>query len=366
MEGRHVSDEINNTGGSAEDPDYRTSIALFYTGGDVQKAGEMLDGTYRDIHALKAYFTSATLSGAFIIFYNIKHLKLVDSFVHVTSGVAGKNPDPGLSWWEFEKAVNNAVRNEEHDDILGRTLRDGITRSFSIGFITDLNKYLENEDDISLNRLLQKVVQDSLGLQRVEMKVLAESTTSLDVEIKSLTTRKLDRQTLETQKMNAAGQVRAIEGEAASNVPREGVDGVKLILKASFILSPIKGKDVAKLQVGDRIRINLVDRNPRAVSVAKAFNAYDEQNNKFLPVNARIKQIEKIEGNGTEIYALLAKGVLARIVEEEDNIKVAMDPNYVWQVEENAESKANIAGLMVVLLIIAICTAVVIALIKLL
>jgi uncharacterized OB-fold protein len=247
-----------------------------------------------------------------------------------------------------------------------RTLRDGISRSFTKSFIADLNRFLENEDEISLHRIVQKVVQDALGLQRVEMKVVAEHTTSLEMELKSLTTRKIDPHNLETQKLDAAGQVRPLEEKPARNVPQVGVDGVKLILKASFILSPIKGKDITKLQVGDRVRLNIIDKNPKAVGVAKAFNAYDEANQKFLPINARIRQIEKVEGKGTEVYALLAKGILAHIIEEEENIKVAMDPNYVWQSEEEEKAPVNMTGLIVVMIIIAICTAVVIALIKLL
>ncbi len=351
---------------ASEGKDINFAIALYYTGGDEQCAREMLEGKYRDLYIIKASFQSSSLAGAFLLFYNIKHLKLVDVCVYVTSGVMSPIPDSAALWWEFEKTVTRLIREGEQDHILVRTLRDGIIRSFTKSFIADLNRFLENEDDISLNRLVQKVVQDALGLQRLEMKVMATNTTSLEMEQKSITTRKIDPQNLETQKLDAAGKARPLEESSKSNVPRVGVDGVKLILKSSFILSPIKGKDITKLQVGDRVRINIIDKNPKAVAVAKAFNAYDEQNQKFLPVNARIRQIEKTEGKGIEAYALLAKGIIAHIIEEEENIKVAMDPNYVWQSEEEEKSPVNITAIIIIMLIIAICTAVVIALIKLL
>lgn len=351
---------------TSEGKDVNYAIALYYTGGDEQCAREMLEGKYCDLYILKASFQSSSLSGALLLFYNIKHMKLVDMSAYVTSGVMSPAPDPSVLWWEFEKAVSKLIREGEQDHILVRTLRDGVARSFTKAFIADLNRFLENEDDISLNRLIQKVVQDALGLQRMEMKVVATNTTSLEVELKSITTRKINLKNLETQKLNAAGQVKPLEEIPKNNVPQVGVDGVKLILRSSFILSPIKGKDITRLQVGDRVRINIIDKNPKAVAVAKAFNAYDEQNNKFLPVNARIRQIEKRDGKGIEAYALLAKGILAHIIEEEENIKVAMDPNYVWQSEEEEKSPVNVTGLIVMMIIIAICIAVVIALIKLL
>ncbi len=360
-----MSDESVQPAGD-EGRDISFNIALFYTGGDADKAKEMVEGKYRDLHIITSTFVASSLSGAFILFYNIKHLKLVDSYNYITPGTPPKNLDPEGNWWDFEKRLVLLARSGEHDEILGKTLRDGFLRAFSLTFITDLNKFLENDDDISLNRLIQKVVQDSLGLQRLEMRVFSFNTTSLEMELKAVTTRKLDKHALETQKMDAAGRVQTIEEKPGRKIPKVGEDGVKLILGCSFILSPIKGKDVTKLQVGDRIRINIVDKSPRAIGVARAFNAYDEQNGKFQPVNARIKQVEKLEGKGVEVYALLARGILARIVEEEDNIKVAMDPNYVWQGEEDVQTKANMAGLLIVLLIIAICTAVVIAVIKLL
>lgn len=359
-----MEEQKNKTASDSKDINY--AIALYYTGGDEQCAREMLEGKYRDLYIIKASFQSSSLSGALLLFYNIKHLKLVDMCAYVTTSVMSHALDTVAVWWEFEKTLTRLIREGEQDHILVRTLRDGIFRCFTKSFIADLNRFLENEDEISLNRLVQKVVQDALGLQRMEMKVVATNTTSLEMELKSITTRKIDPHNIETQKLNAAGQARPLEETAARNVPTIGVDGVKLILKSSFILSPIKGKDITKLQVGDRVRINIIDKNSKAVAVAKAFNAFDEQSQKFLPVNARIRQIEKIEGKGIEAYALLAKGIFAHIIEEEENIKVAMDPNYVWQSEEEDKSPVNVTGMIVIMLILAICIAVVIALIKLL
>ncbi len=361
-----MSEQSTVSSGNHGDNDLIRSIALFYAGGDESRAREMIEGKYRDLYVIKSVFKSASLSGALVIFYNCKHLKIVDTYPFITPGLLLRELTPDLNCWEFEKMVVDCVRSGEQDDILGRTIRDGIYRAFTMTLITDLNRALENEDDISINRLIRKIVLDSLGVQRIEIKVLFDYTTSLEMELKSLTTRKLDRNTLDTQKMDSAGQVRAVGDTTPSNVPKVGVDGVKMIINCGFILSPIKGKDINKLQPGDRIRISIIETSPKAQSVAKAFNAFDEQTKKFSPINARIKQIEKSERKGIEVYAVLAKGVIARISEEEDNIKVAMDPNYVWQAEEEPESRVNIAGLMVVMLIIAICTAVVIAVIKLL
>ncbi|MCX7678474.1 MAG: hypothetical protein N2316_04580 [Spirochaetes bacterium] len=363
-----MEEQKNNRMANEKDLNYL--IALQYTGGDEKSAREMVEGKYRDLYVIKGTFKSSSLSGAILLFYNIKNLKLIDSFVYVTTSPLPHNLDPQTKWWEFERVLVDIAQTGDHDDILMRTLREGIVRSFTRTFIADLNRFLESKDEISLNRLIQKVIQDALGLQRLIMNVIATNTTSLEVELKSIITRKLEIQSLEKQKCETDGQVtlgKQASGQVAqTKAPKVGVDGIKLILEGSFILSPIKGKDINKLQVGDRVRINIVDKNPKAIPIAKAFNAYDEQNKKFLPVDVRIRQIERIEGKGIEAYALLAKGILVHLFEEEENIKVAMDPNYVWQSEEEERTSINIFAIIIILSIFAILIGIAIALLKLL
>ncbi len=162
----------------------------------------------------------------------------------------------------------------------------------------------------------------------------------------------------EEGKKEAEAAVDAIEKD---DIPKVGEDGVKLILNCSLILSPIKGKDISTLVPGDRVMLSIVDSDSKAISVAKAFNAY--QNNKMTPITGRIKMIKNTP-DGYLIYTVIAKGILGKTIEEEANIKVAMDPNFVWTNQDEAETKSYLPMIVVLLVVIAVLVAVVLTLIR--
>jgi hypothetical protein len=70
----------------------------------------------------------------------------------------------------------------------------------------------------------------------------------------------------------------------------------------------------------------MIETTNQTIQIARAFKAYDEENKKVNPVPGRVISIKYIDGMGYKIYAIIAKGVLANIIEEETNIKVGLDP----------------------------------------
>ena len=186
-----------------------------------------------------------------------------------------------------------------------------------------------------------------MGLQNVQMTVDYEQITSVDMELYSTSSTKISA--IEAQKRK--------EEEEKKKQARISIDDenpladrdVKLLLQGNVILSPIKGKDIGSVTVGDRIRISITDRNPKAVQVAKAFNAYKDDGT-LLPVSGRIVYIKHMAPNGYKIYAIVAKGIYIKIDEEEDNIKIALDQsNQVAEPEPGASSSRII---LIVLLVI--------------
>ena len=74
------------------------------------------------------------------------------------------------------------------------------------------------------------------------------------------------------------------------------------------------------------------------------------------PITARVKSIKPNSGGGYTIFGIVARGIYAKIVEEEASIKVALDPTYeLARAGVQDEGKANlglILGLSVVLVVI--------------
>lgn len=323
-------------------------IALFYTNGDEDRAVKMLDGGNQDLYVIKGRFSSSTQNGLFLIFFNSFNFQILSTSEIMSPAFALRNVDPKLDWREFERQLVEHINKGDHDEVMRRTMKDKIIAAFSITFMKEVTKAIQNNDDIVLNRMFQRLMKDSLGLQNVDMEATFQPDSSLAMEIESLSSKKIDVESLIKKKtQEAATEEKPSDGLAR---PVVGKDGIKLILKGGLILSPIKGKHISKLEVGDRVRVSLLESSPNAIKVAQAFNAYDGK--QFSPVNARMKLAYKTD-KGYEFYAVIAKGILAHIIEEEDNIKVAMDPAFAVSESKEEVKKGGLSMPIIVAIIAA-------------
>ena len=85
----------------------------------------------------------------------------------------------------------------------------------------------------------------------------------------------------------------------------------------------MKGKNVSDLVAGDKIRVILTGKDMVSEKILRLLNAYDAEGAR-LAITGRIKAKVPFEKGGYILYALVAKGVLAKIFEEE-NVKLSLD-----------------------------------------
>ncbi|HPP06870.1 MAG TPA: hypothetical protein PLW88_05835 [Syntrophorhabdaceae bacterium] len=297
-------------------------IALYYTYGDQDKARKMLSDSYRDIVILKGKFSSASVYGAFLIFVNSVYFKVAHSLVVVSKSFELSDLKTSVDWRNFERQLDLIQKKGGTDDIFSSQVKDNISKRLTIQELTKLVRLIEAKDEITLGHSFQKFLTDVTGFQNIVLSLDYEVTTSLAMELHSITSTKISPAEL------AKGQsMQAPQPEIKVEKIDEALEGkeVKLMLNGALILSPIKGKDISKLAVGDRIMISIIDKSPKAIELAKAFKAYDEEGN-MKPIPGRIISLKK--DDYLQIIAIVAKGIYMKIVEEEENIKVAMDPVY--------------------------------------
>ncbi len=340
-----MDDGLNTAFSSLQDQTSKINIALYYCGGDMERAKQMAAGSYKDMYAIKARFVSSSLNGGFIIFFNSIYNKFVSSLVAVMPSYINKTLETSVDWRIFEKDIAEVLSGNERDDHLGSLLKNRIYDSFNFTFAIELSRLLESKNTIAIERVFQKLIQFILNLQRIDIKVDYQQISSLDMELLSTSSPKIDLSAL----AKAAGQEQPQAEEKQQEPVRPGMEGVKLVLQASLILSPIKGKDISKLQPGDRVKVTIVDKNPKAVSVGQALEAYKD--GAFSPVTARIKIVEYSQETGYTFYAVIAKGIYVKIVEEESNIKVAMDATYELARQDSGEDASVNIPLMLILVV---------------
>jgi hypothetical protein len=306
----------------------KLDIAMYYTHHDEEKAGNMVAGTYKDLFVLKVKFSISTTYGAFIAFFNIPYCSIVHSFVIMSHSYIVDDLKTISPWRVFEKQMDDIDKQGGHDSELTSKMRSDLSQAFTIQIganqrANELKKNLEQNDQITATRIIQKFIHDKFGFININPSLEYEQISSLDMELYSATSKKLDKELLlpDSQKKKEEPDVKRTD-ELSDEDDIDKKD-IQLILKGNLILSPIKGKDLSIVETGDRIKITLDNSNPKAVTVAKAFKAYEE--GKILPITGRVVSIRHLSDGGYKIFCIIAKGIYVKIDEEEEGIKIAVE-----------------------------------------
>ncbi len=355
-----MSKELDSAVSSLSEQTGKIGIALHYAGGDMEKARAMVAGSYKDVYVLKARFASSSLYGALLVFYNGIYNKLIDSLVLVVSTYMTKTIDTATDWRIFEKDILEALASGDHDTHFETLVKNRFYDSFNLSFCAELTRFLQSDNGIAVERSLQKLIQFILNVQRIDIKVDSQHISSLDMELHSASSKKIDPSLLKEQKDQREEVPVPVQG--VQEEVSEGQEGVKLVMNCALILSPIKGKEIFRIEPGDRIRVSIADSNPTCISVAKALNAYED--GALLPVTARVKSIKPNSGGGYTIFAIVARGIYAKIVEDEANIKVALDPAYeLARAGAQDEGKSNIGLILALSVVFIVIVAAIVALV---
>lgn len=302
-------------------------IAMYYTHHDSENAKNMIAGSYKDLYVIKVKFSVSTTYGAFIAFFNMPYCTLMHADVIMSHSYIVDDLKTIVPWQDFEKKMEEINIQGGHDSELTSRMKADLFHTFTIQLganqrANELKKHLEMNDQITANRIIQKFILDKCGFQNVNPSVDYEQISSLDLELFSVTSKKLDKELLssESEKKEEGPHVELEEESDEDAIDKKDV---QLILRGSLILSPIKGKELSAVEVGDKIKVTMDNANPKAVTVAKAFKAYDD--GKILPVTGRVVSIRHLPDGGYKIFCIIAKGIYIKIEEEEEGIKIAAE-----------------------------------------
>lgn len=344
-------ENLDNAIHSLSDQTRKYDIAMYYTNGDKEKSKRMVTNSYSDMVAIKSKFSSSSLYGAFILFFNFAMQRMDHAVFVVSPDYQLQSLNSREDWKIFEKEIMNSRTSSASSRV-----NDDFADKFKKGFVMSLCKefatYIKNNDITQVIHLLQRFLQESSELKRIEVSVDLQKISSLQMELDSITSSKIDAKLKAKKRMEEAQAARSQDSGEETNEPAVGKDGVRMILKSTVVLSPIKGKYISKVIPGDKIMVSMVDKSPQVVEIAKAFNAYSPDEKRVNPVPARVKSIEYIDGIGYKIYAVIAKGIIAQIIEEESNIKIGMDPsNPVYTAEEETNSSGATVPIIIGLIV---------------
>ncbi|HNU91082.1 MAG TPA: hypothetical protein PKO25_04360 [Spirochaetota bacterium] len=316
------------------------NIAIKHTGGDMEKARLMVAGQYEDVAVIKGKFSLPAMGkyGVFLIFLNIvtRRLANVNSLVLSDAGFTERTRIFD-AWRLFNSDFRSAARSA------------GDASSGSYEFSAHLADSLDGYDiytpidawDLdAASDIVSEIIEKFYRGESPQCQIELEKTSSLAME-------------LEGVQIEGKGEVEGAAGgdERLAEIERQA----QYVVPGRVIVSPVRGKYINDVRPGDTIRVLLTAKDAISVKVSKLLNAYTEEG-EFLPIKGRVK--EKIaQGKfGYIIYALVAKNVMAKIIEEE-NVKIEMEGGSPESTSDKGDSRlvlylSLLLGLVVLTLII--------------
>ncbi len=344
---------------SAIEQNRKYELALYYTKGDKDKAKDMLAGTYRDLYAIKTIFSATNMHGGFLMFFNIPYSTFIDAYTIISNSFEVSDLESHVPWREFEQNIEILLKKCKIDKEHTMDLKDALSKEFTFQFgsgqlAVDLKEFLDDNNGDALHRIFTNLIQDNLGYQIKSISVDYQNTSSLTMELYSASSKKVTREDIKKAREEQLSQL--ISQVSDNGDIDEELKGkhVKLILDGKPILAPINGRPISEITVGERIKVILDSSNAKALIVARAFKSYNEKEKTVSPMSIRVVSIKQLIDGGYKVFGIIAKGIYAKIVEEEENLKIAMLLTPDEEKNEYVKSKKGKNILIYMIIIIAV------------
>ncbi|PKL36163.1 MAG: hypothetical protein CVV44_18265 [Spirochaetae bacterium HGW-Spirochaetae-1] len=320
-------------------------LALKYTNGSMDKAKAMASGQYLDNVAVKTKFflQKSRKSGLFLAFFNIidEYISCIES-VFVNNSTIYDKVRVFDDWKVLYKDINAYRQGGDAAEVPGLNDRliDGMVEKDIFPEVQDGN--LDN-----LTKSMQLIVRGIFPDDQVQCQIELEPTSSLAMDLGGVLlatpsgSEPADesKQALPVEETELEKRMKAVESEA------------RYVVEGTSIVAPVKGKYINDIAVGEKIMVLLPNKDAVSQKILSVMNAVDGDG-RISPIKGRVKDKIPMEKSGYIVYALVAKGVLAKLIEEE-NVKIRMESTETENGESIADSKLMyvLAALMFLVII---------------
>jgi len=289
-------------------------IALKYTNSDMEKAKLMVSGIYNDVVAIKGKFAfeEKSIYGVFYIFLNsakkqiinINALVLPTNYTYVKANIFATWKTFYSDFEDFiQSEGSKAIQTFEFANHLAYNLEE---RNFS-SKITDLD---------AVTSVIKDIVMKYFNDEEVECQVAMDNISSLILELEGIPFELAGVKNEPSGIEDVLDDVDKLYEEKISLIEKQA----DYVIPGRVIISPIKGKYINDIKIGDKIKALFTGDDNRTIGIAKKLNAVSDEM-ELLPITARVKEKISIPNDGFIIYGIIAQNVLVKIVEEE-NIKI--------------------------------------------
>lgn len=307
----------------------RIETALKFTNGDMDKAKLMASGKLQDVVVIKGKFVDPekNISGIILIFVNIvdEYIAAIRTVQSSTTGVFTVI----RIFDDWKLLYNNLMAYESGPDALDPSkLNQDLLDSF---IKNDIFPDVQSMNLDYIAASIQNIIQASFESEKAKSQIELEKSSSVDIALSGIDV------------MVPAGEEE--ETRVEKNLPRTDLEKrldeieskASFIVEGKIVLSPVKGKYINETVSGEKIFVTLPGRDELSEKIIDAYKARDHEG-KPLPVIGKVVEKIDIESGGVVLYVLVAKGIYAKIVEE-DNVKIQTEVTLSKKTEKKTESE---------------------------
>jgi hypothetical protein len=321
----------------------KIEIALKFTNGDMDKAKLMASGNMFDVIVVKGKFVVADQdkSGFFLAYFNI-----IDEYIAAIKTVVVSNSSIFTRiriFDEWRSHYKNMLAYEKGEDIINsEKFNNDLLGSF---IKTDVFPDVQKQNLDYLSAAIPDMIKESFASSNVKCQIDLEQTSSLELVLAGI---EVMIPVAEEEPSEESPEAAPSDGKSVPDSPfgkklAEIESKAQFVVEGCCVLSPVKGKLIAEVTPGERIYVVL----PAKDSVtSRILDAYKARNSEGAPLPVVGRIMEKIPNELTKgfiLYVLVAKGIYAKIVEEE-NMKIqteltAMSSKSISDAGEESGSK---------------------------
>lgn len=307
----------------------RIETALKFTNGDMDKAKLMASGKLQDVVVIKGKFVDPekNISGIILIFVNIvdEYIAAIRTVQSSTTGVFTVI----RIFDDWKLLYNNLMAYESGPDALDPSkLNQDLLDSF---IKNDIFPDVQSMNLDYIAASIQNIIQASFESEKAKSQIELEKSSSVDIALSGIDV------------MVPAGEEE--EARVEKILPRTDLEKrldeieskASFIVEGKIVLSPVKGKYINETVSGEKIFVTLPGRDELSEKIIDAYKARDHEG-KPLPVIGKVVEKIDIESGGVVLYVLVAKGIYAKIVEE-DNVKIQTEVTLSKKTEKKTESE---------------------------
>jgi hypothetical protein len=335
----------------------RLKLAEVITKGDVDKAKKLLSGDYQNIYVIKGRFADQEkLYGVFLLFICEIENRLVRNITMAGSAPSLYENSPTNEWPAFLKQIERNRGQSFVDDELTGKLSQAFAKVLNEKSIPNVANAVNQNSISKITKSFKKILEKVIGSAGITCIIDYEKTTSL---VLSDFFRSEEKDT--TGKNPAVTETVEQEEEVDIDAIEEEIE--ETIIMAKPVLSPVKGKDIDTIEIGDEIWAVIRDTSQAAVQTAADLKLVNQ--GKMMPTTVSV--MKKVRsGHNIFLYCshLSAMDVMFKIVEH-NGIKIQAMGNLEEVQEElhqkyesNGKSKGFlfvggiVLGLVIVLLVV--------------